>query len=143
MVDTTSSSDTEQAQTVRLPAQHPRRNSPTAARVSEELGQAIELAAMLCAPRGDPLLYVIQILLHVVGRVAGNLVNNVVTVGTHGLVYQGLEDLTLHVVFHLLLAVAPVQKQETRVSVMTGLVWCDLMSLSIWKIVPGQVHFFD
>lgn len=75
----------------------------------------LQLLVMVFHPLLGPLYYLLQVALHVLRCVAGQLVDNVLTVGLHGLLIDGLEDLALHVVLQLLACVPPVSHREGRV----------------------------
>lgn len=70
---------------------------------------------MVLHPLLSPLHYLLQVALQVLRSVAGQLVDNFLTVGLHGLLVDGLEDLTLHIVLQLLSCVTPVSHTEDRV----------------------------
>lgn len=69
---------------------------------------------MVLHPLFSPMHDLLQVVLHVLGSVAGKLVDNLLTVGLHGFLIDGLEDLTLHIVLQLLSRVAPFSHKEDR-----------------------------
>lgn len=72
------------------------------------VGGAAEVSlVMLFDPLLHPLAHLLQVPLQVVRTVAGQLVDDVLAVRLHGLLQDGLEDLTLHVVLQLLPRVTP------------------------------------
>ena len=66
------------------------------------------LLSLVGSPAFDQLLDGAEVGLHVLGRVALELVDNAGQVGADCLLQDGLEDLTLDIVFELLTTVAPV-----------------------------------
>lgn len=69
---------------------------------------------MVLHPLFSPMHDLLQVVLHVLRSVAGKLVDNLLTVGLHGFLIDGLEDLTLHIVLQLLSRVAPFSHKEDR-----------------------------
>lgn len=67
---------------------------------------------MVLHPLLSPLNYLLQVALQVLRSVARQLVDDLLTVGLHGLFVDGLKDLTLHVVLQLLPCVTSVQHRE-------------------------------
>lgn len=72
------------------------------------------LLVMVLHPLFSPMHYLLQVVLHVLRSVAGKLVDNLLTVGLHGFLIDGLEDLTLHIVLQLFSRVAPFSHKEDR-----------------------------
>lgn len=58
----------------------------------------VETLVVVLHPLLSPLNYLLYVALQVLRSVAWQLVDDVLTVGLHGLFIDGLEDLTLHVV---------------------------------------------
>lgn len=63
---------------------------------------------MVFHPLLSPLHYLLQVALQVLRSVAGQLVDDLLSVGLHGFLVDGLEDFTLHIVLQLLPRVAPI-----------------------------------
>ncbi len=74
----------------------------------------MQLLVVLLHPLLRPLHDLLQVTLQVVRSVAGQLVDDLLTVRLHGLLIDGLEDFTLHVVLQLLPCVTPVSHTDGR-----------------------------
>lgn len=72
----------------------------------------VQLLVIVLHPLLRPLDDLLQVAVHVLRSVAGELVDDVLAVGLHGLLVDSLEDLALHVVLQLLPRVPPVIKQS-------------------------------
>lgn len=67
---------------------------------------------MVLHPLLSPLHYLLQVALQVLRSVAVQLVDNLLAVCLHGLLVDGLENFTLHIVLQFLPCVTPVSHTE-------------------------------
>lgn len=74
----------------------------------------VQVLVMVLHPLLSPLCYLLQVFLKVLRSVAGQLVDNILTIRLHGLFIDSLEDFALHVVLQLLPCVTSVSHTVGR-----------------------------
>lgn len=77
----------------------------------------VHVLVIVLHPLLSPLHDLLKVTFQVLRRVTGQLVDDLLFVGLHGLLVNGLEDLTLHVVLQLFPCVAPVSDTTRREAV--------------------------